>query len=132
MRVLNRNYVLSVLLSLWALDAASQETKTVVAGDRYENAPGSAWVLGADYRDSWSTAIEVEVLDLSSEAGGLRPVTRVGGIQTLGLALKGADGKDYTFRGVDKDPTELVPEEFRDTPVEMIVRDQIAGNFPVG
>jgi len=33
---------------------------------------------------------------------------------------------------VDKDPTELVPEEFRDTPVEMIVHDQIAGNFPVG
>ena len=130
--MLNRNYVLSVLLSLWALDAASQETKTVVAGDRYENAPGGAWILGADYRDLRSTAIQVEVLDLSTEAGGLRPVTRVVGMQTLGLALTSADGKDYTFRGVDKDPTELVPEEFRDTPVEMIVHDQIAGNFPVG
>ncbi len=54
-------------------------------------------------------------LDLQSFAGGLRPVMRVGGMQTLGLAMKGQDGRNYTFRGVDKDLTHIVPEEFQGT-----------------
>lgn len=38
---------------------------------------------------------------------------RVGGMQTLGLAMKGQDGRNYMFRGVDKDLTHIVPEEFQ-------------------
>jgi hypothetical protein len=55
---------------------------------------------------------------------------RVGGMQTLGLAMKGQDGRDYTFRGVDKGVTGIVPEEFQGTAVEDIAQDQIAASIP--
>jgi hypothetical protein len=110
---------------------ASPETRTVVAGARYRTAPGGQhWILGRDYRDLWAAPIEVEVLDLNGVAGGLSPVMRVGGRQTLGLAMKGADGRDYTFRAVDKGVGGLVPEEFLGTAVEEIAQDQIAASFP--
>jgi hypothetical protein len=100
---------------------AEAETRTVVAGARYETAPGGQhWILGRDYRDLWAAPIEVEVLELRQVGGGLTPVTRVGSRQTLGLALKGEDGRDYTFRGVDKGVGRLVPEQFLGTAVEKI------------
>jgi hypothetical protein len=84
---------------------ASPAMRTVVAGEHYRAGAFHRFLLGADYRKLWSTPITVPVLNLETFAGGLRPVRRVGGQQTLGLAMKGADGRDYTFRGLDKDPT---------------------------
>jgi hypothetical protein len=89
-------------------------------------------MLGSEYRDLWTTPIEAEVLDLSTEAGGLRPVRRVGGQQTLGLALEGKDGRSYTFRSIDKDPSSILPEELQETFVEDLVRDQMAAQHPAG
>ena len=104
---------------------AQPRTATVVAGERYGRAPGGQeWMLGRSYRDLWATPIEVEILDLETEAGGLRPVMRVGGNQTLSLALAGKDGRAYTFRSLDKSIGGLVPEEFMGTAVEDIAQDQ--------
>ena len=65
-------------------------------------------LMGSGYRDLWMTPVSVEVLDLSREAGGLRPVARVGGQQTRALALEGGDGRSYTFRGLVKDPSHVL------------------------
>ena len=81
---------------------------TVVPGEHYRAGALHRFLLGDDYRRLWSTAIDVPVLDLRSFAGGLKAVRRVGGQQTPGLALKGADGRDYTFRGLDKDPSDIL------------------------
>jgi hypothetical protein len=89
-------------------------------------------MLGSEYRQLWATPLQVEVLDLAREAGGLSVVRRVGGQQTKGLALKGADGRDYTFRGLDKDPTNILPEDLHDTFVEDLVQDQMAAQHPGG
>ncbi len=110
--------------------ASQPRTQTVVAGEQYGNTPGGTMMFGADYRDLWITPIEAKVLDLQSVGGGLSPVMRVGGNQTLGLAMKGQDGLNYTFRAVDKSLSKVIPEEFRRTPIELIVNDQIAANFP--
>ena len=64
--------------------------------------------------------------------GGLTPVRRVGGQQTKGLALVGKDGRSYTFRGVEKDPSNILPEELHDTFVEGLLRDQMAAQHPAG
>lgn len=125
--------VIACLFALCAARAAhSQETRTVTAGEHYRAGSFHRFLLGADYRNLWSTPIEVPVLDLQSFAGGLRPVRRVGGQQTLGLAMKGADGRDYTFRGIDKDPSEILPPEFHGTIVDRLLQDQIASSFPGG
>jgi hypothetical protein len=112
--------------------ADAPQRKRVVAGERYQAGGLHRFLLGADYRDLWATPVELPVLDLQRFAGGLRPVRRVGGQETKGLALKGADGRDYTFRAVDKDPTEILPPDLRDTVARDLVQDQIASSHPAG
>jgi hypothetical protein len=107
-------------------------TRRVVAGEEYGAGGIKRLLVGSDYRNLWTAPIEVEVLDLGAYAGGLTPVMRVGGQQSLGLALKGADGRDYTFRGVDKDPSSILPEDLQDTVVDAFVQDQIASSHPAG
>ncbi|MCG6924805.1 MAG: BamA/TamA family outer membrane protein [Acidobacteria bacterium] len=107
-------------------------TLSAVAGEEYGAGGFHRFMLGSDYRDLWTTPIEAEVLDLESFAGGLTPVMRVGGQQSKGLALKGADGRDYTFRGIDKDPSGILPADLRETVVDELVQDQIAASHPAG
>ena len=104
--------------------------RRVVAGERYAAGPVRRFFLGADYRNLWTTPIAVDVLWLDSHAGGLTPLRRVGGQQSTGLALRGADGRDYTFRAVDKDPSAILPEDLHGTIVDDFVQDQIAAAHP--
>ncbi len=108
------------------------KTRTAVAGEQYGAGGIKRFLVGSDYRNLWTMPTEVEVLDMASYAGGLAPVMRVGGQQSLGLALKGADGRDYTFRAVDKDPSSILPEDLQDTVVDEFVQDQIASSHPAG
>ena len=87
-------------LAVPAVASGEPERRTVVAGT-YKANGFHRFFLGSDYRDTWATPVSVEVLDLASEAGGLTPARRVGGQQTKGLALTGADGRSYTFRIVE-------------------------------
>jgi hypothetical protein len=87
-------------------------------------------MLGSDYRKLWTTPVEVEVLDLGKESGGIKPAFRVGGQQTKGLAFTDKDGRSYTFRSLDKDPSNILPEELQDTFVEQLVQDQMAAQEP--
>ncbi len=109
-----------------------QKTKKIVAGEEYKASVFHKFLLGKNYRSLWVVPIEVDVLDFQSFAGGLRPVMRVGGMQTLGLALKGADGRSYTFRGIDKDPTSFLPQSFQDTLADRLIKDQTAAAHPAG
>jgi hypothetical protein len=106
------------------------ESRVVVAGPEYEKSGFHNFWWGKNYRDLWTTPIEVEVLDLQKEAGGLEVVFRVGGLQTPGLALKGADGRAYTFRSVNKDPAQVLPVEWQKTLLAKQVQDQTAGTHP--
>jgi hypothetical protein len=88
--------------------ARAPARQTVVAATKYQAGAFVRFMIGGDYRKLWATPVTVEVLDLTSEAGGLKPVNRVGGRQTKGLALVGADGRSYTFRGLEKDASHLL------------------------
>ena len=106
------------------------ETQTVVGDPTLSAGPIHRFLLGADYRDLWATPFDVEVLDLSTEAGGLTPLFRVGGAQTFGLALKGADGKSYTFRSLVKEQAQNLHEDLRDHAAGRIFQDQQASIHP--
>ena len=108
-----------------------QRPPTRAIGPRYEAGALHRWLWGTDYRALWAAPVQVEVLDLSSVGGGLTPVRDFGGSETKVLALRGADGREYTFRSVDKDPVSLVPEELRHTWVRDLVQDQIVGCHPI-
>ncbi len=104
--------------------------RTVIAGEQYGAGAFHRFLLGSDYRDLWTTPVRVRELDMRAFAGGLTPTRRVGGQQTRGLAMKGADGRSYTFRGLDKDPSEILPPEFQGTFVDRLLQDQIASSMP--
>jgi len=107
------------------------ETKTVVINEDYKEPPGGQrWLLGDKYRDLWATPVEIEVLDMGSVGGGLEPVMRVGGLQTPGLALKGEDGRSYSFRATVKDPAAAIPLEFQGSGVEVIADDLMSSSIP--
>ncbi len=135
-RVYTKSAFSMLLLLAGSAVAPAQEpvapaVRRVAIGPQYKAGGLHRWLWGDDYRALWTTPIEVEVLDLATFAGGLTPVLRVGGQQTKGLAMRGADGRDYTFRGVDKDPTSILPEELRDTWARGLVQDQIAASSPL-
>jgi len=122
--------VLFVLATAALPCAVHAETREVVAGPQYEAGGWFRFLFGEGYRDLWTTPIEVEVLDLEKDAGGLTPVRQVGQAQTLGLALKGADGKAYTFRSLHKHPERMLPEFLRDQFPAKIVQDATSGTHP--
>ncbi|MDH3599686.1 MAG: BamA/TamA family outer membrane protein [Candidatus Tectomicrobia bacterium] len=124
--------ILTVLASpFWVPGSkAAAATRTVTADKSLRAWAGHQWLFGADYRDLWSTPIEVDVLDLSQEAGRLTPSFRVGGAQTYGLAFQGTDGKSYTFRSLVKDNRQNLHEDMRDYVVGDIFQDQLAANHP--
>jgi len=104
--------------------------QTVVAGEHYRAGWFHRLMLGTHYRDLWVTPLEVDVLDLSKFAGGLTPTGCGGRRQTKSLRLQGADGREYVFRSVDKDPTLALPPELRATFARDLIQDQISSAHP--
>jgi hypothetical protein len=132
-----RYLILTVWLLGWAAavgaseeSASARPDRTVVLDAQYAAGGFHRWLWGSDYRELWTARVSVEVLNLQTFAGGLKPLFRVGGQETKGLAMKGKDGRDYTFRAIVKDPTSILPEELRDTWARNIVQDQMAAQQP--
>jgi len=126
--------VLPIMMMFAWLAFAGEDTtpapQAIAAGPQYHAGGTHRWLWGTDYRPLWTTPTRVETLDLHSFAGGLTPLTRVGGRQTKGLALRGADGHSYSFRAIDKDPTSILPDELQDTWARSLVQDQVAASHP--
>jgi hypothetical protein len=99
------------------------------ASTRYRAGPIRPLFLGDGYRDVWATPVRVERLRLGSFAGGLTPVRRGGGNQTRTLHLRGADGRRYAFRSVDKDQATGMSRLARAT-IGRVRQDQIGALLP--
>jgi hypothetical protein len=113
-------------------DAKPGQTLAVAPGPQYDTGWLHRLFFGRHYRDLWSTPLEAPVLDLDAYAGGLKATRRGGGEQTKSLRFDGADGKEYQFRSIDKDPVAALPPALRTTAAAGIVRDQTSAGHPVG
>jgi hypothetical protein len=112
-------------------DVVKKPSVEVAANPRYDKASGfKRMLLGKHYRKEWKQPVEVEIIDLQKEAGGLTPIREGGGHQTKSLRLRGNNGKEYVLRSVNKDPTKAVPPEFLGTFAADIVKDQISASNP--
>jgi hypothetical protein len=74
----------------------------------------------------------VEVLDLNSFSGGLRPKKKGGGKQTLSLTFEDREGREWKFRSIDKDPSAVLPDDLRETFIDALVQDQVSSAHPLG
>ena len=91
------------------------KTHVVVPGGRFRAGWLKRWIHGSDYRDLWTTPIEVAVLDLDSVGGGLTPLRTGGFGQSISLHFTGEDGRRYTVRSLDKDPTKRIWDQLKGT-----------------
>jgi hypothetical protein len=106
-------------------------TIRIAANTQYDKAKKfKRLMLGDHYRKEWATPVDIEILDMDTEAGGLTPVKLGGGLQTSSLRLKGANGKQYVLRSVNKDPSKAIVSELRGTFADDVVQDQISSSNP--
>lgn len=108
------------------------DSATAVAGPEYAAGGVHQLFFGRRWRRLWTTPVRVPVLDIGTYAGGLEPIERGGGMQTASLELQAADGREYRFRSVNKDPSAVLAEELRGTFVGRVVQDQISSAHPAG
>jgi hypothetical protein len=113
--------------------AAGDEAATVVPAAYCGASRPFASLAGAGYRALWTTPIRVPVADLGRLGGGrLTPLRVGGGVTTQTLHARGADGRRYVFRSVQKTTRQALAEEFWGTPVEAVMRDQLCSFHPSG
>jgi len=103
---------------------------TIIPGKEYEAGAFHKFIFGKHWRDVWTTPIKVKILDLNKFAGGLTPSRKGGGLQTRTLHFIGADGLDYKFRSIDKDPAKMLPDDLKETFVAAVLKDQISAANP--
>ena len=90
-------------------------------------------LAGKGYRHLWTTPVTVPVAKLGElGGGGLTPLRVGGGMTTQTLHMRGADGRRYVFRSVQKVTRQALAEEFWGTPVEAIMQDQLCSFHPSG
>ncbi len=104
--------------------------QTVAASGQYEIGKKAKFWLGENYRETWSTPIEVPVFDITTEYDGLDIVKRGGGRQTTSLRLEASDGKQYVLRSIEKDPSQLLPKTLRNSFAADFLQDQISSSHP--
>ncbi|MBL4706846.1 MAG: metallophosphoesterase [Flavobacteriales bacterium] len=104
--------------------------KVVVADSSYAANKLKRVFFGKLNRDLWTQSIKVPYLDIHKIHGGLQPVERGGGQQTVSLKMIGGDGKKYKLRGIKKSAEFLVIRELRGTVAQEMVYDGIAGSHP--
>ena len=104
----------------------------VAASKKYKRTKIGRAILGEHYRDEWITPVKVPFFDLKSEKGGLIPYAVGGGKQSMSLKLKDTADHQFTLRSVRKDPTKAVPEDFRNTFLHDLVKDQVSAQNPYG
>lgn len=102
----------------------------IVVGPGYRAGPLHRWLLGPGYREMWNQPVRVQVLDLRGFAGGLRPLRTGGGMQTLALHFASAGGRQFVFRSIDKNPTQVLRPILRHTLIADLVQDQTSAELP--
>jgi hypothetical protein len=123
---------LTLALSTASIHADQPRAVVVEVGERYRASWLTRLLLGGQWRDLWTTPIEVPVLDLASFDGGLTPAREGGGLQTKNLHFKSANGHRWVFRSVDKDPTRILSPELRQSILGNIAQDLTSTINPGG
>ncbi|HEX5872402.1 MAG TPA: BamA/TamA family outer membrane protein, partial [Longimicrobium sp.] len=123
---------LAVNTSVGRTAPATSTVTTTTPGAGYAAGRLHRTLLGDGYRELWQTPVAVEVLDLARFAGGLTPTRTGGDFSTKALRFRGADGREYVFRSLDKDATQGLHPDLRNTLADRVVQDQVSVALPAG
>lgn len=95
---------------------------------------------GKRYRRYFGMDIAAPAVNLENYLGGLEPVRKGGGNQSLSLHLKNPEGKEYVMRSLQKSATQYIQafafknqymgDSFQNTKVEELLMDVFTGSHP--
>ncbi|MCA8832044.1 metallophosphoesterase [Hymenobacter pini] len=106
-------------------------TVTVAVNPAYDDkGKFHKFLFGEHYRKEWATPVKFPVLDLATEKGGLTPYKIGGGKQTASLKVRNEEGRNFTIRSLNKDPSAVLPEALRTGAAADILQDQISAQHP--
>ncbi len=108
----------------------SDSTIRIAAGAHYGRSRLHRFFYGEHYRKAWTTPVEVRVLDIGKEKGGLTPTQQGGSRQTLNLRLEDKKGREYVLRSVDKEPASVMPQWMQKSYIANIARDATSATHP--
>ena len=101
--------------------------------DDYDRGAFGRLILGDHYRDAYGQSLDISLLDLATYKGGLTPIKKGGGSQTVTLRLRAKDGREYTMRSLDKDPTATIGVRLsRSKIIQKLVEDGFTAAHPIG
>ncbi|MCG6187287.1 BamA/TamA family outer membrane protein [Maribellus maritimus] len=98
--------------------------------DLYQIGKVQRFLMGENYREVWSTAVDFPVFDIEAEKGGLSIIKRGGGQQTRSVRLEDKDGKQYVLRSVNKFVEKALSKEMQNTIAVDVVQDGISASHP--
>lgn len=137
--ILIKIYWLLLLLGICSPMNSQNESRpstgstSAVAGAQYNKSKFKQRIFGKHYRSTWATPIhDVPILDVENFDGGLVPYEKGGGAQTLSLKFKSANGRQYAFRSVDKNPTRNKDQDLVAGVYGKIVRGLTTTQHPYG
>jgi Omp85 superfamily domain len=108
---------------------AAQDT-VMAAGPEYRAGTLTRLLNGAGYRTEWTTPVRAPFLDPDTFAGGLTATEVGGGFATAVLRMRGADGREYVFRVVNKTTERGLPPDLRNTFAHRIIQDLVSAKHP--
>lgn len=98
------------------------------------------WLWGDRYRDLYSRELTVPTVDLDTLYGGLKPIRKGGGHQSVSLRMENPQGQQYMMRAMRKSGAQYlqaeafrdqyVRQEFEETETEALVMDVFTGAHP--
>lgn len=108
------------------------KTVTIAAGEHYRAGSVYRVFFGGNWREAWTTPIEVPVLDLATFDGGLKPDHLGGGMETKSLHFKSENDNKWAFRSVDKDPNRSLDSDTASSVIGHLLQDEISCAHPYG
>ena len=105
-------------------DAKFKDTVNVAASEKYNN-PSSLQrqMIGNNYREEWSSLVNMPVFYLNEAKGGFKITGLGGGKHSKSLKLEDSKGNEWSLRTIDKDPAKAIPETYRNSIGENAVMD---------
>jgi len=88
------------------------------------------FLIGKNYRQEWTTPIQVPILNFKTDFGGLKTEKEGGGKQTHSLYLKSGDGRDWVLRSIEKFPEKVIAPELKGTLFENLIHDGVSASYP--
>lgn len=117
-----------------------QETAQIYPDKYLDKSSFHTFLWGDRYRKYFGTKVTVHSVDLTQYLGGLTPVRKGGGHQSMSLHMQNSEGKEYVMRALKKSATQFIQaigfknqyigDSFDDTAAETLVMDVFTGAHP--